>query len=155
MKNENVILQAARPSKQTVKKEAVKKEDTAKQMSAEDWFQLGKKADNEKNYSEAVKWYLKAAEQGYADAQNNLGFCYDNGKGVEKDPKQAVYWYQKAAEQGYASAQFNLGLCYENGKGVEQDQKQALSWYQKAADQGDEDAKAKVKQLTKKKRWFF
>lgn len=98
---------------------------------------------------------MKAAEKGYAEGQFNLGLCYDNGTGVEKDPQQAVYWYQKAAEQGDASAQFNLGLCYENGKGVEQDQKQALSWYQKAADQGDEDAKAKVKQLTKKKRWFF
>ena len=109
----------------------------------------------EKDLKQAVYWYQKAAEQGDAYAQSNLGYCYDHGEGVEKDLKQAVYWYQKAAEQGNAVAQFNLGLCYENGKGVEQDQKQALIWYQKAADQGDEDAKAKVKQLTKKKRWFF
>ena len=32
------------------------------------------------DYAEAVKWYRKAAEQGIADAQNNLGLMYDNGQ---------------------------------------------------------------------------
>ena len=26
------------------------------------------------------KWYQKAAEQGHLEAQNNMGFCYANGK---------------------------------------------------------------------------
>ena len=59
---------------------------------------------------------------------------------------------KKAAEQGDAVAQLNLGNGYYFGNGVEKDLKQAVYWYQKAADQGYEDAKAKVKQLTKKKR---
>ena len=37
-----------------------------------------------KNYSEAVKWYRKAAEQGNAKAQYNLGSCYYNGKALSK-----------------------------------------------------------------------
>ena len=37
------------------------------------------------NREEEVKWYRKAAEQGYADAQHNLGYCYANGMGVTKD----------------------------------------------------------------------
>ena len=32
--------------------------------------------------AEAVAWYREAAEQGYAPAQSNLGFMYDEGKGV-------------------------------------------------------------------------
>ena len=32
-----------------------------------------------KHYSLAVKWYRKAAEQGYDDAQFNLGIMYENG----------------------------------------------------------------------------
>ena len=32
-----------------------------------------------KDYKEAVKWYRKAADQGLANAQNNLGSMYDNG----------------------------------------------------------------------------
>jgi hypothetical protein len=43
-----------------------------------------------------VYWYQKAANQGYAKAQYNLGVMYANDKGVLKDAKQAVYWYQKA-----------------------------------------------------------
>ena len=32
--------------------------------------------------AEAVKWYRKAARQGYADAQSNPGFMYEKGRGV-------------------------------------------------------------------------
>ena len=58
-----------------------------------------------KNYTEAVKWYRKAAEQGDAYAQYNLGLCYKNGYGVPKDISQAVVWYRKAARQGDDGAQ--------------------------------------------------
>ncbi len=37
------------------------------------------------DYAETVKWYRKAAAQGQADAQNNLGFMYGNGQGVPQD----------------------------------------------------------------------
>ncbi|GBL24036.1 secretory immunoglobulin A-binding protein EsiB [Opitutia bacterium] len=33
----------------------------------------------------AISWYRKAAEQGLAEAQYNLGGCYANGIGVAKD----------------------------------------------------------------------
>jgi len=48
---------------------------------------------------EAVKWYRKAAEQGDADAQFNLGVRYDAGQGVQQD--MAAAWLRKAAEQGH------------------------------------------------------
>ena len=66
--------------------------------------------------SEAVRWYRKAAEQGHADAQCNLGIRYTNGQeGLKQDHAEAVCWYRKAAEQGHAKAQYNLGVAYENG----------------------------------------
>ena len=55
--------------------------------------------------------YKAKAEQGDAEAQFNLGFCYEDGRGVEKDYSHAVKWYRKAAEQNYAPAQLNLGYC--------------------------------------------
>ena len=85
---------------------------------------------------EAVKWYKKAAEQGYAGAQCNLGVMYRNGSGVEKNYEKAVEWYRKAADQGYAKAQCKLGFMYSNGYGVEKDYGKALEWNRKAADQG-------------------
>ena len=48
---------------------------------------------------QAARWYEKAAEQGYLDAQYNLAIMYDNGFGVSKDRGKAVKWYRKAAEQ--------------------------------------------------------
>ncbi len=54
----------------------------------------------EKDPKEAVKWYRKAADQGHAGAQHNLGWMYANGEGGERDPKEAVKWYRKAADQG-------------------------------------------------------
>jgi len=46
---------------------------------------------------EAVKWFRKAARQGLAPAQYNLGISYFNGQGVVKDQAAAVMWYRKAA----------------------------------------------------------
>jgi TPR repeat protein len=53
-----------------------------------------------KDQAEAVRWFLRAAEQGLAEAQNNLGWVYANGFGVPKDKAEAARWYRKAAEQG-------------------------------------------------------
>jgi len=78
----------------------------------------------------------KAADQGNASAQYNLGLTYDRGQGVAQDYTQALFWYRKAADQGEASAQYNLGVTYERGQGAAQDYTQALFWYRKAADQG-------------------
>ena len=42
------------------------------------------------NEEEAVKWYRKAAEQGYAEGQYNLGNCFYSGYGVTKDEEEAM-----------------------------------------------------------------
>ena len=82
-----------------------------------------------KDDAEAVKWYRKAAEQGYAVAQTNLGAMYAHGQGVSKDYAEALKWYRKAAEYGYDLAQNNLGAMYFNGEGVRQNHREAVKWY--------------------------
>jgi TPR repeat protein len=86
----------------------------------------------------------KAAEQGNAGAQRNLGAMYAAGDGVPQDYVQATNWYRKAAEQGDAEAQHNLGAMYVAGDGVPQDDAQAMNWYRKAAEQGDADEQVLV-----------
>ena len=73
-----------------------------------------------------MKWLHKAAEQGHANAQYNLGVMYEDGEGA--DDKEAVKWYRKAADQGHAFAQFNLGVMYHNGQGVPEDYVTAYAW---------------------------
>lgn len=80
---------------------------------------------------------VRQAEAGNPEAQFNLGKCFYNGDGVEKDLKEAVKWYRKAAEQGNGNAQNNLGFCYRFGYGVEKDYFEAVNWYRKAAEQGN------------------
>ena len=91
-----------------------------------------------KDYSQAENWYRKAAEQGFAPAQNNLGLMYDNGSypQVPIDHSEAEIWYRKAAEQGFAEAQFHLGRLYYKGNVVPEDYSKAEAWYRKAAAQG-------------------
>lgn len=89
-----------------------------------------------------------AAEQGYAQAQNFLGRCYEVGwydEQLPQDPVEAVRWYRKAAEQHYAAALRNLGHCYEYGIGLEQpDMQEALNYYQQAAQLNDQGAQVDV-----------
>ena len=97
----------------------------------------------------AKKWYLKAAEQGHGDAQNNLGTMFFAGSGMSgPDYEQAVSWFRKAANQGQIDAFYNIGVCYENGYGVSQDKFQAYhGWYRAAANKGHAAAQSKLDQL--------
>ncbi|MDL1960164.1 MAG: sel1 repeat family protein [Deltaproteobacteria bacterium] len=87
--------------------------------------------------TEALKWFRKAAEQGYAKAQYGLAVMYARGKGVQQDYAKALKWYRQAAEKGNVDAQFILGWMYDFGKGVQQDYAKAVKWYFKAAEQGN------------------
>ena len=90
----------------------------------------------ESDPAEAAKWYRLAAEQGFAPAQNDLGFMYDNGRGVPQDDAEATKWFRIAAEQGFSRAQNDLGFMYDNGRGVPQDDAEAVKWFRIAAEQG-------------------
>jgi len=90
--------------------------------------------------AKAVEGWLKAAEQGDAIAQYNLGICYINGNGVEQDPVRAFEWFRKGAEQGDTDAQFCLAICYDKGEGVAKDHTKAFEWWYQLAEQGDANA---------------
>ncbi len=94
-----------------------------------------------RNAAKTFEQVKKAAEQGNASAQYDLGLHYADGRGVAKNDAEAAKWYLKAATQGNANAQFELGYMYENGKGIAKDVAEAFKWYQKSSAQGNKDAK--------------
>lgn len=55
-------------------------------------------------------WMKKAADQGLDDAQYNVGVCYYDGVGVNKDILEAFQWFIKAKEQGHEGA---LSILHE------------------------------------------
>ena len=71
-------------------------------------------------FSEAAKWYRKAADQGNYRAQNNLALMYERGRGVPQDHAEAERLYLKSVEQGNKKACYNLGNLYagnlDNGR---------------------------------------
>jgi hypothetical protein len=61
--------------------------------------------------------YLRAAENGLAEAQAQLAVVYLQGLGVPRNPVEALKWSTKAAEQGHPQGQFNIGAMYAMGVG--------------------------------------
>ncbi len=82
-----------------------------------------------RDHETANAFFAKAAEMGFARAQNDLGNAFERGLGVRRNQKTAAEWYRRAAEQGWALAQFNLARLYEEGIGVKEDKAEALYWY--------------------------
>ena len=99
-------------------------------------YNKGVAAYKQGNHSKAAKWYRKAADQGIARAQFNLGLMYRKGLGVIKDATEAAWWYRKAADQGDATAQLSLGYMYGKGLGVPKDNILAHMWFNIAATKG-------------------
>jgi hypothetical protein len=52
------------------------------------------------DYSETAKWVQQASEHGYARAQLDLGYLYEQGKGVPLDYVSAYMWYDLATRAG-------------------------------------------------------
>jgi TPR repeat protein len=87
------------------------------------------------------------AHAGVARAQNNVGACFAEGLGVDRDPALALRWLTLAAEAGDPVGQRNLAALYFKGQdfrgqdfkshGVEQDYARAGELYRAAAEQGD------------------
>jgi len=103
-------------------------------------FNAGVRAYQEGDLSTALEEFRKAADEGNARAQLNVGVFYDQGLVVSQDHATAAEWYRRAAEAGIELAQFNLGTLYFEGLGVEKDYTSALEWYTRAAFAGNGDA---------------
>ena len=118
------------------------------QKTPEQLNEQGMEYFNSKEYTEAVKYFRQAAEKGNASGQNNLGWCYQKGLGVQKNETEAVKWYRKAAEQNNGFALNQLGWCYEYGLGVFLSNKnEALKYYRLAVAAGNEAAKENLARL--------
>ena len=60
------------------------------------------------NYSEAMKWYRKAAQGDSIAALYNIGSLYEAGLGVTRDMVEARKWYEQAAAKGYTAAEIRI-----------------------------------------------
>jgi TPR repeat protein len=91
-------------------------DDTVAQVKLADRLRSG--IGLAKDYTQALRWYRKAAAKGDARAQCDVGWLFENGLGVPRDYSEALTWYRKAADQGLPAAEVNLGRLYANGLGA-------------------------------------
>lgn len=75
---------------------------------------------------------------------NNLGACYHNGLGCERDMDKAIHWYERAADRDSVHALDNLAHCYWEGHGVPEDPKRAAELFRKAHELGHPTAAARL-----------
>lgn len=99
----------------------------------------------QKDLAEAGKWYALAAQQGYANAQYNLGFVHY----AQNDIAGTTEWWSRAAERGDEQAMFSLGFMFAEGDRAPRDPVRAHMWYDLAAAHGSADAAFKRDQLAR------
>lgn len=64
----------------------------------------------------ALELYQAAADQGFADAINDLGFLhYQGGLGLRPNPEKALEFFERAADLRHPEAQFNFAALIDDG----------------------------------------
>jgi TPR repeat protein len=91
--------------------------------------------DLPRSYSEAARWYRKAADLS-PQAGVKLASMLIDARGVPQDYMQAMTLCQSAAKQNYAPGMFCVGYLYERGLGRPADAKEAAKWYRDASKGG-------------------
>ncbi len=94
----------------------------------------------EEDYPAILAYFRVAAEQGHADAQNDLATMLRRGYGCETDIPGAIHWYEAGAAQGVAEALYNLATIYLHAVGVAFDKARAAEYLRRAAEAGHPEA---------------
>ncbi|MDB6063937.1 MAG: Sel1 domain protein repeat-containing protein [Pedosphaera sp.] len=103
---------------------------------------LGDAYQYSRDFTNALVWYRKAAEQGVANSQYELGTLLMNGgydsmfhrvKSTEK-MDEAIKWFILSGRQRFLQAEIALGHFYKDGQGVKKDWVEAYKWYSLAHD---------------------
>lgn len=99
-------------------------------------------ASGQGDYAKALDLWAPLAHAGVPRAQNNIGACFAEGLGVERDDALALKWLTLSAEAGDPVGRRNLAALYFKGQdslgqGVEADFPRAAELYRQAAEAGD------------------
>jgi TPR repeat protein len=96
-------------------------------------YQMGRALDIAERFEEALSFYQRAIDGGYAKAAFNVGFMYRTARGLARNFEKAAEYYYLAALQGVPVAREALAKLFEEGWGVPQSYQQSFYWRQLAA----------------------
>lgn len=82
-------------------------------------------------FSKAMSKYLYESQERKSEgAYIQMGICYENGWGVNKDYLLAIFCFRQSSAP---TAKYHIGLCYYNGTGVTRDYSQAFKLFYDAS----------------------
>lgn len=95
------------------------------------------------NEQKGVELLLTAANSGSVEAKKELGSCYGQGRGVEKNLEKAEEWLTQWANESDSMAKVEFAVKLSLGCGINENKVKAYSWVKKAQDEGMADARQK------------
>lgn len=111
-----------------------------KRGNADALYSLGRYYDSQGDVEKAFKAFEQAAMKGHVASCQTMGFCYENGTGVQKDDGKALEWFLQAANAGDVFSNLYVGTKYLDGVGVEKDSETAFKYLLIAAEKGEANA---------------
>lgn len=117
--------------------EPMKNLSPKQKSKAEELFNKALESTKNKDYVTAAQYYKRAVKYGHPGAQNNLGYQYKKGRGVDKNPQEAVRLFLESARQGNVYGMRNLASCYLEGVGTDADFDLAIEWLETASAKKD------------------
>lgn len=94
---------------------------------------LAAQLEREKKYDEAIRWYTRAAEQGFRPSEMNLAQMYEKGIGMKQDSAEARRRYRRLADLGDGEARYRAAKLAANAG----DTPEALKLYERGVRDGD------------------
>ncbi len=93
-----------------------------------------------KKYSEAKKWFEKAAMKDDGNSICSLGVMYYSGLGVQQDYDQSLSWFEKALDKNFTPNFYSMhiiGHLYY----MKQDYEKSMKWFKGSYENGDAETK--------------
>ncbi|MCR9158090.1 MAG: caspase family protein [Rhodobacteraceae bacterium] len=117
---------------------AVERGSPEAQMELAKLFEQGIGVDVDE--ARALELYQAAADQGFADAINDLGFLhYQGGLGLRPNPTRALELFERAADLRHPEAQFNFAALIDDGLIADKGPKDAAQYLYAALRSGSQD----------------
>ncbi|MGE0713067.1 MAG: serine/threonine-protein kinase [Planctomycetota bacterium] len=110
-------------------------------------YQTGELFRKSNDWTEAYRWYRKAAERGHVRAMRKLAEGYLKAKGVGRDVQEGARWLALAAQRGSADSAYDLAVLMLTKELGAVDGKRALKLLLLAADGGNHKAESWLARL--------
>lgn len=88
------------------------------------------------NYSNALKWFRKAAGAGDGFSCYFIGVMYYNGEGVDEDDKLAWDWFKRGATMLESNCFYMLGVMCRDSNSPEGKNEDCIKYLEEAANLG-------------------